>query len=81
MLKPAYPAPGSRVQLPSGTEVARHRAGEPAPGCDGASVVLVVRDGVAGPPECRPVEFERAEGCRAGAEGVFVGSQRRWRPT
>jgi hydrogenase expression/formation protein HypD len=49
VLKPAYAAHDSRVQLPSYTEMARKRAGEMPPGCDCAKVVL----GKIYPNECR----------------------------
>ena len=49
VLKAAYAAHDSRVQLPSYTEMARKRAGEMPPGCDCARVVL----GKIYPNECR----------------------------
>jgi hydrogenase expression/formation protein HypD len=49
VLKPAFAAHDSRVQLPSYTEMARKRAGQMPPGCDCAKVVL----GRIYPNECR----------------------------
>jgi len=49
VLKPAYAAHDSRVQLPSYTEMARKRAGEMPPGCGLRQVVL----GKIYPNECR----------------------------
>jgi hydrogenase expression/formation protein HypD len=49
VLKPAYAAHDSRVQLTSYTDVARKRAGEMPPGCDCAQVVL----GRIYPNQCR----------------------------